>query len=295
MQMKAPQISTARLGENLFVAEKLREVADLLDQQGATQFRIAAYRDAAAYVASLPQPIRSIYISGGKRGLVGLPTIGVSIAAAIAELLDTGALDLLDRLRGSADPERLFQTVPMIGPSLARQIHETLGIETLEALEAAVVDGRLATVKGIGTRRSDSIGHSLNDMLARRRPSRSQKSMAMPPVADILAVDEAYRTTADDLPSIRPRRFNETGQRRIPILHTERGPWQFTALYSNSASAHQYGRTRDWVVIYFERDGQPEGQTTVITQHGGPLDGRRIVRGQEDPCTDYWKLEKDRI
>ena len=61
MQMKAPQISTARLGENLFVAEKLREVADLLDQQGATQFRIAAYRDAAAYVASLPQPIRSIY------------------------------------------------------------------------------------------------------------------------------------------------------------------------------------------------------------------------------------------
>ena len=75
-----------------------------------------------------------------------MPTIGVSISAAIAEVLDTGALGILDRLRGSTDPEKLFQTVPMIGPSLARAIHETLHVDTLEALEAATADGRLATV-----------------------------------------------------------------------------------------------------------------------------------------------------
>jgi hypothetical protein len=235
-------------------------------------------------------PIRTIYEKDGRRGLEDLPTIGASIAVAIAELLDTGALGLLDRLRGAADPEKLFQTVPMVGQSLARQIHDTLHIETLEALEAAAVDGRLMAVKGIGKRRIDSIRHSLNDMLARRRPHHSGNDNVGPLVKDILAVDQEYRDSADTLPSIKPRRFNETGERRIPILHTERGQWLFTALYSNSASANQYGRTRDWVVIYYERDGHPDGQSTVITAFGGQLDGRRIVRGQEKACVQVYGL-----
>lgn len=60
--------------------------------------------------------------------------------------------------------------------------------------------------------------------------------------------------TANVLTSIKPRRFDATGARRIPILHTERGGWRFTALFSNTASAHQYGKIRDWVVIYYEQD-----------------------------------------
>lgn len=289
--MTDKKVSRDSNNENAFIAEKLREVGDLLEQQNATHFRVDAYRDAADYLATSPQPIRAIYHTSGKRGLEDLPTIGVSIAAAIAELLDTGTLGVLDRLRGSTDPEKLFQTVPMIGPSLAREIHEVLHIETLEALEAAAIDGRLAKVKGIGTRRRDSIAHSLNDMLARRR-STSKRTADTPTVADILAVDQMYRNRADGLPTLKPRRFNETGQRRIPILHAERGQWQFTALYSNSATAHKYGRTRDWVVIYFEGEGHPDGQTTVITQHGGPLDGKRVVRGHEQACTEHYGLSR---
>jgi DNA polymerase/3'-5' exonuclease PolX len=288
--MSEPNIQTDPTAQNAFVAGKLREVADLLEQQGAAVFRVRAYREAADYVRTLPQPIQKIYEQDGRHGLEALPTIGASIAAAIIELVETGDLDILDRLRGSADPEKLFQTVPMIGPLLARAIHDTLHIDTLEALEAAAVDGRLATVKGIGQRRINSIRHSLNDMLARRRPRRMQDSKDMPPVADILAVDQEYRDTAATLPSIKPRRFNATGQNRIPILHTERGAWQFTVLYSNTASAHKFGRTRDWVIIYYERDGHPEGQSTVITQHGGPLDGRRIVRGHEKACARIYDV-----
>jgi putative hydrolase len=68
------------------------------------------------------------------------------------------------------------------------------------------------------------------------------------------------------------------------FLHTVRRPWHFTALYSNTALAHQHGRTGDWVVIYFHRDATPEGRRTIVTETQGPAHGRRIVRGREAEC-----------
>jgi hypothetical protein len=277
------------LSENRFVADKLDDVANLLDQQNASVFRVRAYRDAASYLRGLLHPVRLDYQHGGKRGLDELPTIGPSIAATVAEILDTGASGLLDRLRGAADPEQVFQTVPMIGPALARQIHDGLGIDTLEALEAAAYDGRLSSIKGIGPRRVESLRHSLTDMLARRRPRQAPMDRQQPSIADILAIDQAYRSNVDRLPTINPRRFNPTGDARLPILHTERDAWHFTALFSNTPTAHRFGKTRDWVVIYFERTDQPEGQVTVVTEHGGPLDGKRVIRGQEKACATHYK------
>jgi hypothetical protein len=281
--------------ENRFVADKLDEVAQLLDQQNASLFRVRAYRDAASYLRGLPHPVRLDYQRGGKQGLDDLPTIGQSIAATIAEILDTGASSLLDRLRGAADPEQVLQAVPMIGPALARQIHDGLGIETLEALEAAAYDGRLETLKGIGPRRVESLRHSLSDMLARRRPRQVPRDRQQPSVADILAVDQAYRGNVEKLPMIKPRRFNPTGDARLPILHTEWEGWQFTALFSNSPTAHRVGKTRDWVVIYFERADQPEGQVTVVTEHGGRLAGKRVIRGQERACETYYETSENSI
>ena len=280
------------LSENRFVADKLDDVARLLDQQNASLFRVRAYREAANYLRGLSHPVGLDYRRGGKRGLDDLPTIGPSIAAVIAEILDTGTSGLLDRLRGSANPEQVLQTVPMIGPALARQIHDDLGIETLEALEAAAYDGRLASIKGIGPRRIESLRHSLKDMLARRRPRQTPNNRQQPSIADILSIDQDYRSNVDKLPAIKPRRFNPTGETRLPILHTERDGWHFTALFSNSPAAHRFGKNRDWVVIYFERADQPEGHVTVVTEHGGPIDGRRVIRGQETACKGYYEAQK---
>ena len=282
------------LSENRFIAEILDDVANLLNQQNASVFRVRAYHDAASYLRELPHPVRLDYQSGGKSGLDDLPTIGPSIAATIAEILDTGASGLLDRLRGAADPEQLFQTVPMIGPALARQIHDGLGIDTLEALEVAAYDGRLASIRGIGPRRVESLRHSLSDMLARRRSRQAQGDQQQPGIADILAVDQAYRSNLERLPTIKPRRFNPTGDTRLPILHTERDGWQFTALFSNSPTAHRFGKNHDWVVIYFERTDQPEGQVTVVTERGGVLDGKRVVRGQEKACIAHYEAHDTR-
>jgi hypothetical protein len=107
---------------------------------------------------------------------------------------------------------------------------------------------------------------------------------AEPSVATLLDVDREYRERRDRLPRITPRQFNPGGKARLPILHTTRGPWRFTALHSNTALAHRLRRTHDWVVIYFHAGQHPEGRRTVVTETRGELEGRRVVRGRETEC-----------
>ncbi len=79
---------------------------------------------------------------GGEAGLDALPCAGTRIAAAIAELLGSGRWQQWERLRGEADPDALFRTIPGVGAGLARRLHEELGVQTLEALAPAANEGR---------------------------------------------------------------------------------------------------------------------------------------------------------
>lgn len=65
------------------------------------------------------------------------------------------------------------------------------------------------------------------------------------------------------------------------------GDAEYTALFSNTARAHELGTTDDWVVIYLER-GDQRRQWTVVTASGGRLDGKRVVRGREAESADYY-------
>jgi len=278
--------------ENAAIAADLEQIAELLAVQGAGTFRVRAYRNAAHTVRESPAAMRAIDRVEGVDGLERLPGIGTSIASVIHERLHTGRMGVLERLRGAVSPEDLFTTVPGIGEELARRIHEELDVETLEELEMAAHDGRLATVPGFGTRRLQAVRDSLAAMLARsaRRRARALHLLdderavrpERPRVETILAVDEEYRrrAAAGELRRLAPRRFNPSGDAWLPILHTERDGWAFTALFSNTARAHQLGTTRDWVIIYWERDGH-EDQCTVVTERRGARAGRRVVRGRE--------------
>ncbi len=274
-----------RSDENQQIAAQLREASDLLQGQGANPFRVGAYRRAADTVAGLDRPLRSIFDRDGREGLEALPNIGAGIAGAISEMLVTGTWSQLERLRGGAEPEKLFQTVPGIGPELARTLHDALHVDTLEQLEAAAHEGRLEAVRGVGARRAAAIRAALASMLG-RRVMRPLPSVSSPAVAMLLEVDREYRekAAAGKLPTIAPKRFNPTGEAWLPVLHTRRGGWNFTALYSNTARAHELGRTRDWVVLYYYDGDHVEGQHTVVTETRGPLAGKRVVRGREAEC-----------
>lgn len=268
---------------NAMIAANLREAASLLMAQDASPFRSLAYLKAASTIEKLDEDISEIAASG-MDALDAIPNIGTGIGSAIVELVSTGRWSQLERLRGGLEPETIFQTIPGIGPKLAHLIHEHLHVDTLETLETAAHDGRLAAVPSIGPRRLSIIRNGLAGILSRRGAGRSyQPNQSLPPVDLLLDVDREYRTKAEarKLRQIAPRRFNPTGHAWLPILHTERGPWHFTALYSNTARAHDLGRTKDWVIIFFSTDDQPEGQCTVVTETAGANKGRRAVRGRE--------------
>jgi putative hydrolase len=273
------------LYRNGLVAARLREAAALLEEQAASPFRVRAFRRAADTIEALREDVGDVLARTGLPGLEALPRIGRGIAAAVAEIVRTGRWTQLDHLRGSADPAALFRTIPGIGTVLAHRIHDVLRVESLAALELAAHDGRLAALPGVGARRAAGIAAALAARLG-RVGSAVAGSPAEPPVAMLLDVDREYRERAGELPRIAPRRFNPTAERWLPILHTERGRWRFTALHSNTALAHRLGRTRDWVVVYFHADHEPEGQCTVVTETSGPLRGRRIVRGREQECAE---------
>lgn len=276
---------------NIKVAELLRQMGEVLAQQKASPYRIAAYRRAAEAIEALDDDVREVLEREGTEGLVRLPFIGSGIAASIREIADTGRWSRLERLRGGMAPEHLFQTVPGVGPELARLIHDELHIDTLEALEVAAHDGHLEAVRGVGPRRAAAIRASLATMLGGRTLPHRGRKVNGPGVNVLLAVDREYRKKARTgaLRKIAPRRFNPEGRAWLPIMHSQRGDWHFTVLFSNTARAHQLGRTKDWVVIYFYDEDHAEGQHTVVTETRGPLKNLRVVRGREAECRAFYR------
>jgi len=274
---------------NAEIAERLDEVARILNEQRANPFRVAAYRRAANTLRRLKQPVSEIVRMKGIEGLTALPGIGETLARAVYQMVVTGRLPMLERLRGETDPIDLLASVPGIGKITAERLHDELGIDTLEELEAAAHDGRLSDVAGLGEKRIVGIRDSLAHRLGRVRERVIRPERYQPTVSEILDVDREYREEAakGSLHTIAPRRFNPEHKAWLPVLHTQRGKRHYTALFSNTARAHEMGRTADWVVIYYD-GGHGERQCTVITSQRGPLEGKRIVRGRERECLEHY-------
>lgn len=279
-------IAPSPITENAEIAARLQEHAALLEQQGDDAFRVRAYLDAADHVGTMPIALRDIFAQQGLAGLIAQPKIGRGIAAAIAEMLTSGRWSQLDRLRGDASPERLFMTLPGIGPALARRLADDEDIETLEELEVALQPGG-RPIPGFGRRRRQLLLSQVSERLGRiRMARRGAGPVTPPPVSLLLDADRLYRERAakGQLRLIAPKRFNPEGRAWLPIMHARREDWHLTLMWSNTARAHELGKTHDWLVVYFRRDGQPEGRCTIVTETRGPLQGQRVVRGREAEC-----------
>jgi len=143
---------------NAEAADLFREIADLLDLTGE-RFKPEAYRRAARSIETLTEELAVVSARGA---LEEIPGIGAAISEKIRELLATGRIAYLDRLRASVPGGLLaLMRLPGLGPKTARRFWLELGVEGPAELRDAIAAGRLNGLPGFGPRKIQQVAESL--------------------------------------------------------------------------------------------------------------------------------------
>ncbi|WP_110518663.1 DNA polymerase/3'-5' exonuclease PolX [Herpetosiphon llansteffanensis] len=176
---------------NQAIAQVFADIADALEVIGENRFRLAAYRRASDTLAAQTTSLASLREQGS---LTSLPNIGEASAAIIGELLDHGHSALADQLLEKVPPGLLqILRVPEIGPKTAARLFRDEGIHDLEALFAAAQDGRLAKIKGFGSKSAAKVLSALEAL---------QNQVLRLRLVDALPVAEELSTALAELPSV---------------------------------------------------------------------------------------------
>jgi DNA polymerase (family 10) len=132
------------------LARVFHEIGDILEVQGEIAFKTIAYHRAADAVGRSPVDLVSAYRSGTEPKVAG---VGQAISDKIRELVTTGRMAFLERLRAEV-PASLVELlqIPGLGPKTVRQLHEELGIATMDQLREAAENGRIRTLRGLSER-----------------------------------------------------------------------------------------------------------------------------------------------
>lgn len=139
------------------IADSLDMVADLLEFQGANQFRVRAYRNGARIVRDLPEPILAL-IESPDRKLTDIQGIGADLADKITTLATTDKLPFLEQLQSEVPQSVLaLLRIPGLGPRKAATLHKELGIKTLDELKAACEAHQVQALKGFGAKTEQAI------------------------------------------------------------------------------------------------------------------------------------------
>jgi DNA polymerase (family 10) len=169
------------------VAGILGEIAVLLELKGENPFKSRAYVNAARALENLSEPLDKIV---AENRLGDIDGIGEALQKKITELVTTGKLVYYEELK-AATPSGLVAMldIPGLGPKKIKVVHDELGVETVEQLEQACRDGRVAKLKGFGEKTAANI----REGIARRRAYASKHLLSDAlPIADALL--EALRS-----------------------------------------------------------------------------------------------------
>ncbi len=140
---------------NATIAALFDELADLYELDGAVIHRVLAYRNAAKAVREAPVSVAGLH---RQRRATELPGIGSTLDEKIGQLLETGSIPAVEKLRAKFPPGLIDLTrLPGLGPKRARALYDQLGIDSLDTLHAAAQNQRLRDVRGFGARFEEAV------------------------------------------------------------------------------------------------------------------------------------------
>ncbi len=141
--------------KNFELARLFYEMATLLEVQNESRFRVRAYQRAAQTLEALCEDVETIAARGDAQKL---PGVGRDLASRIDEYLRTGRIGQLEALRGGLPPTFLsLLEIRGLGPRTAKLLHEQLGVDSVERLEALCRSKEILGVAGIREKACENI------------------------------------------------------------------------------------------------------------------------------------------
>jgi DNA polymerase (family 10) len=193
--------------KNSEIARVFEDMADLLELKGENVFKIRAYQKAARSIEHLPVELEQLVKEDSN--LREIPGVGEAIAKKITELVQTGKLRVYEELK-SEFPSGItaLLEVPGIGPKTAKLLSSELGISTVDELEQAILDGRVAKLYRMGDKTAENILRQIQ--ATRHKEQRIPIGEAMPIVDQIIAGLKGVPGLKNLTPAGSLRRFRET-------------------------------------------------------------------------------------
>jgi len=130
------------------VAEILVNIGTLLELKGENPFKTRAYLNAARAIETTNESLGTLVAENRLGEIKG---VGEALQKKITELVTTGKLAYYEELKASVPPGLVAMLeIPGLGPKKVKALHDELGIESVDQLESACKDGRVAALRGFG-------------------------------------------------------------------------------------------------------------------------------------------------
>ncbi|MCM0080409.1 DNA polymerase/3'-5' exonuclease PolX [Geomonas sp. Red32] len=172
--------------KNREIARIFTDIANIMEVQEGNPFKVRAYRKASLNLEGLNRDLAEM----SHKEILEIPGVGKDLASLIEEYLSAGSVAMYEHLKESI-PAGVFSllAVPDLGPKTARHIYDTLGITSLEELEEAAREHRLAGIRGIGPKSEEHILKGIDSV--RRGRERQPLGKMLPAAQDLVAALKA--------------------------------------------------------------------------------------------------------
>lgn len=194
--------------ENSEIVKILEDIADLLELKGENKFKSRAYQKAARSIEFLPEDLEKLV---KEERLKGIPGVGEAISKKLIELINTGRLEYYEKLKAEF-PEGIgaMLEIPGIGPHTALLLTQELKIKTVDDLEKAIEDGRVADLPRMGDKTAHNILRQIRAYRRKKSEQRIPLGEALPVVDSLIAGLKNVRGLKNLTAAGSLRRFRDT-------------------------------------------------------------------------------------
>ena len=178
------------------IVDILEDIAVLLELKGDNPFKIRAYSGGARVLEMMEEDLGDVIAEERLNAIKG---IGSALVDKIKTLYATGELEYYTKLRESIAPGLIeMLEIPGLGGKKVKRLHDAIGVESIDALQAACESGKVEALKGFGKKSAEKIlsGIANRAAYAKRHHWWNAREVAEPILEGLRGLSQVERAEA---------------------------------------------------------------------------------------------------